>query len=80
MKKVELQFFQVSELDIQQLETNLGLHLPPSYKAFLQHTNGWPIAMDETLLPAQEVGFFSKRYPEDLKFLGNATLIALPYF
>jgi hypothetical protein len=48
-----------SEAEILLQEQRLGLHLPPSYREFLQVTNGWDVHSSTSLhiLPIAEVGW-----------------------
>ncbi|MGW1803040.1 SMI1/KNR4 family protein [Streptomyces sp. NPDC001984] len=52
--------------DIAQLEKRLGIALPPSYRQFLQTSNGWLDTTDsiERLLSTQEVGWARDLDPE----------------
>jgi hypothetical protein len=45
-------------------EQRLGRQLPPSYREFLQLTNGWPFGLTEPLLPIEEVDLFQVKEPE----------------
>ena len=60
-----------TDAEIAVLESRLGLTLPPSYRAFLQFSNGWN-GTEETpevpiLLPTNEVDRFSKLSPDALE-------------
>ena len=55
-----------SAQDIWETEERLGLSLPPSYRSFLEHTNGW-YGLSLTvcrLLPCAEIEWFKTRNPE----------------
>nr|WSX75538.1 SMI1/KNR4 family protein [Streptomyces sp. NBC_00899] len=54
--------------EIVQLEERLGIGLPPSYRQFLQTSNGWldTTSWIERLLPAQEVGWARDLAPESV--------------
>ena len=59
-----------TDAEIAALESRLGLTLPPSYRDFLQFSNGWN-GTEETpavpkLLPADEVDRFSRLSPYEL--------------
>ncbi len=45
-------------------EQRLGRPLPPSYRAFLQLTNGWPFGLTEPLLPIEEVELLQVKEPD----------------
>jgi hypothetical protein len=49
-----------TEEQIAAAETRLGIRLPPSYRAFLQVTNGWRLdgLFGEKLLPVEEIDWF----------------------
>ncbi|HEV2461600.1 MAG TPA: SMI1/KNR4 family protein [Ktedonobacterales bacterium] len=45
-------------------EQRLGRPLPPSSRAFLQLTNGWPVGLTQPLVPSEEVELFQVKEPE----------------
>lgn len=57
--------------DIVKVEQDLGITLPPSYKAFLTTTNGWrQIAMDAQagrMFSVSEIAWFKDLYPQSLQ-------------
>ena len=60
-----------TDAQIAALESRLGLTLPPSYRAFLQFSNGWNGTEDTPevpiLLPTDEANWFSKLSPDELE-------------
>lgn len=54
--------------EVRQLEERLGVALPPSYRQFLQVSNGWLDTTEsiERLLPAQEVGWLRDIEPDSV--------------
>jgi len=58
-----------SEMQISQAEARLGIRLPPSYRAFLQASDGWFTGTDATsrLFPIQETDWFALRFPDVLR-------------
>lgn len=59
-----------TEAQIAQLENRLGVRLPPSYREFLQFSNGW-LGTEETdavpkLLPVDKVDLFIKLSPHEV--------------
>ncbi|GAP13615.1 hypothetical protein LARV_01370 [Longilinea arvoryzae] len=54
---------------ISQAEARLGIQLPPSYRAFLQVSDGWFTGTDATsrLFPIQETDWFAVRFPDVLQ-------------
>jgi hypothetical protein len=51
-----LRYPPASEMDIQLVESRLGVRLPPSYREFLSISNGWLIENNPSLLPVEKVG------------------------
>jgi len=58
-----------SEAQISQAETRWGIQLPPSYRAFLQASDGWYTGMDSgsRFFHIQEVDLFALRFSEVLQ-------------
>src|SRR5262249_55240455 len=59
-----LGFPPATQTQIKALEKRLGTRLPPSYRTFLQTTNGWRHsgAFIRDLLPARRVAWFRDRH------------------
>ena len=57
------------EGQISQAEARWGIQLPPSYRAFLQASDGWFTGTDATsrLFPIQETDWFAVRFPDVLQ-------------
>lgn len=55
-----------SEAQLSRVEARLGLRLPPSYRAFLQVSNGWrrPGAFVDRLWSTGEVDWFARRHQD----------------
>jgi hypothetical protein len=58
-----------SEVQISQAEARLGIRLPPSYRAFLQASDGWLTGTDATnrLFRIQETDWFALRFSDVLQ-------------
>lgn len=55
-----------SEADLESLENRLGQRLPPSYREFLQVSNGWRLTTSfvSNLWPNGKVEWLKKRHPD----------------
>ncbi|GHO72198.1 hypothetical protein KSC_110900 [Ktedonobacter sp. SOSP1-52] len=53
-----------TEAQLLAAEQRLGRRLPPSYRKFLQLTNGWPCGLTEPLLPIEQVDLFQVKEPD----------------
>lgn len=53
-----------TEDELQALEARLGMRLPPTYRSFLQFTNGWhhPTPVIDKMWGTDDVDWFSKRH------------------
>ncbi|WP_035140782.1 SMI1/KNR4 family protein [Fischerella sp. PCC 9605] len=64
-----------TEVQITALETRLGQKLPPSYRAFLLVSNGWPgegiYGGMNTLLMAEQVDWFINRHADWIETWGS---------
>lgn len=66
-----------SEADLQRAETRLGVRLPPSYRAFLQVSNGWRLTAkpgdgsNHRLWSCEAIDRFTARHPQWIKSFGN---------
>ncbi len=66
-----------SEADLQRAETRLGVRLPPSYRAFLQVSNGWRQTAkpgdgsNHRLWSCEAIDRFIARHPQWIKSFGN---------
>lgn len=66
-----------SEADLQRTETRLGVRLPPSYRAFLQVSNGWRLTAkpgdgsNHRLWSCEAIDRFIARHPQWIKSFGN---------
>lgn len=54
----------VTQAQLLEAEQRLGRRLPPSYREFLQLTNGWPCGLTEPLLPVEQVDLFQVKDPD----------------
>lgn len=65
-----------TEEQIEQLETRLGMPLPPSYRAFLRSSNGFrqPGVLVPRLLPIGEVDWFRQQNQETIDMLKSYEL------
>lgn len=68
-----LGFDPAPEEEIAELEARLRVHLPPSYRSFLETTNGWRNcgAFIYRLWPAREVAWFRQRHQEWIDAYNN---------
>jgi hypothetical protein len=55
-----------SSEEISKVEQHYGVVLPPSYKEFLKHSNGWR-ASANTFVSINDVAWFRDKYPEDAR-------------
>lgn len=66
-----------SEADLQRTETRLGVRLPPSYRAFLQVSNGWRLTAkpgdgsNHRLWSCEAIDRFIARHPQWIKSFCN---------
>lgn len=53
-----------TQAQLLEAERRLGRQLPPSYREFLQLTNGWPCGLTQPLLPIEQVDLFQVKDPD----------------